>query len=877
MSYTTDVIPLAYGLDLVEPKPLADTGSLSLCKNYEITDKSGLRRIDGFERFDGRLGGECDRFWKISVSSPVGSASLGDVLAVDTFGAIGTTTGIPSSQLGVFVLGVVVEVVNSSTYIVGVINEELFPVQRDEDDFVTNLASGVVRKLFRLNKTNKTLVELGTISVVQDLRFYASNPDDQYNRKLTYMAYLRSTVQALPGPAVMTYHHKGIDYAAVGAPTMELRGNQSGAIVITSLPTTTVGNSFNSATARLLGYQIITINGEDRVTLSYEDLNTGSWQAALANPGTTVTGLTGTIGGGAIGSGGRALALFGLGYNPDQAVIYYSADEQEQASNSLFSNIHPGWKQLDHGWTFSFNNGSSHSHHADIIPKYERGNGVPTPGVFTYWISDGTTTFTCELNTYALTSGGFATHNAAGTMQVTKVTRIAGTGQFFTTGFAIYDDPVIGPTHKVADITSVPSYNFLPGLSRLQAASSRYVLIDYNFYGLEELDAVYGANGASKAFYFNDDRLVFINDGGAATDYPRHIDRLSSSLALGYANGVVRASAVGEPWNFSGVDGAYEAAMGYPVRGLQAMAGDTLGVFCANGVFAIQGTNVDNYQKRTLLPRAGAIEYTVVSMGDIVFCSHAGVVALSQSDKYGDFVGVPISYKLSPLIRPKTSKRDAIVAAIPVRTKNQYKVFSADGDIFTFTFNEGKPVQGTTQTMYVGLTSLTDVIGREFVPLALSSILDHNGEETILASHYSPTSRSTSNFVYKLNAGWGFDGKAIPAEFNVNWYFAQNPFGNKIIRKIRVDGVSKGRSTLRITTAKDYENEYQSTLINASLPIRPEYIQINDTPYTTMANVAERGLNISVKVLHSPSIDFPEPPHTIQTLFIQFTPAKVDA
>ncbi len=876
MSYTNDVIPLAYGLDLVEPKPLAASGSLAVCRNYEITDKAGLRRIDGFERFDGRLGGECDKYWQVSVSSPVGSASLGDVLAVDTFGAIGTTTGIPSNQLGVFVLGVVVQVVNSTSYIVAVINEDLFPVVRDEDSYVTSLATGVDRRLFRLNKSTKTLVELGNLSLVRDLRFFATSPQDQYTKALSYMTYLRSTVSSLPGPAVMTYRHKGINYAAAGANTLELRGSSAGAIVVSSVPNTVVGNSFNGATARVLGYEVITISGEDRVVISYEDLNTGSWDLAAAAAGTTITGLTATIGGVSLG-GGLSLVIFGKGYSPDKAVMFTCGAEQAESVSDYFASIHGGWKFFNTGWAFSFDTGNSHVSGQDEIPKYERGLSIPTPGTFQYWISDGTNTFTVDLNTYKVASGAFSAGNAVGTMQVTKVVRVAGTAPMFTVGYSVYNSATLTTPNRVAVITSAPSYNFLPGISALQRASSRYVASDYNYYGLEDLDAVYVATGASKAFYFNRERLIFINDSTPDTEYPRHTDRIANSLALGYADGMVRISVTGEPWNYSGIDGAAEFAMGYPVRGLLSMPGDTLGVFCSNGVFAIQGSVPDNFLKRVILPKTGAVEYTAVSLGDIVFCSHSGVVALSQSDKYGDFVGIPISYKLSPIIRPKTSANGAIVCAIPIRTKNQYKIFSADGDIFTFTFNEGRPVQGTTQTLYLGLENFTDVNGKEFVPLALSSVLDHDGIETVLASHYSPTSRVASNYLYRLDSGWGFDGKAIKAEFDVNWYFAGNPFGYKVMRKVRVDGVSRGLASLRITTAKDYENEYQSTLINASIPDRQDFIKQGDTPYTNMANVAERGLNVSIKVLHEPSINAPEPSHTLQTLFIQFTPTKVDA
>ena len=50
MSYTSDVIPLAFGLDLVEPKPLAQSGSLASCVNSELAGRNASSSADSSER-----------------------------------------------------------------------------------------------------------------------------------------------------------------------------------------------------------------------------------------------------------------------------------------------------------------------------------------------------------------------------------------------------------------------------------------------------------------------------------------------------------------------------------------------------------------------------------------------------------------------------------------------------------------------------------------------------------------------------------------------------------------------------------------------------------------------------------------------------------
>src|SRR5690606_31568564 len=49
-------IRLTAGLDFSSAKVSAESGSLSDCYNHEHTDREGYRRVDGFERFDGRYG-----------------------------------------------------------------------------------------------------------------------------------------------------------------------------------------------------------------------------------------------------------------------------------------------------------------------------------------------------------------------------------------------------------------------------------------------------------------------------------------------------------------------------------------------------------------------------------------------------------------------------------------------------------------------------------------------------------------------------------------------------------------------------------------------------------------------------------------------------
>jgi hypothetical protein len=775
--YAKDVIPLDYGLDLVEPKPLARSGSLSECRNYEITDRSGLRRIDGFERFDGRLGGEADVFWRIG-HDPA-TYSPGDILVIDTFGTFNGTQTTQSDGYEIF--GVVVQAVSSTFSVVAVINDGLFPVTRNDDGYITGLATATSRTLYRANKTTKALTAMGNLASVQDIVFSSTSAQDHYNSIKSYKDYLRSTVSQLNGTVLAAYTYKGVHYAVV--------------------------NEIGNQTAKL----------------------------------------------------------------------YYCASEVVEANSPSISGIHGGWRLLDMGYTCQFDAGKNTGTNV-VWNKVEKGLGfegfTTAP---TYYLTNGSSVFSATLVSYYIVSGTLAGGDAVGHLQFGNLVKISGPATLPGDNYNVYVNTTYTEPNRICAVNGAFTAQTLPGRAQLQERASRYQLFDNNFYATEGLGAVFGVSGASRPFYFNTQYFAYIFTQPTESVFARHISKISDSLAVGYPDGRVTVSVPGEPWNYSGQDGAYEAGFGHPCRGLLQLQGDTLAVFTSKGVYAIQGTTVDNFVPRTLSPKVGTIEYTVEQLVDAIFVSPSGVMTLSQTDKYGDFAGEPVSYKVNPLLRKKTSKEGSIVAATVVRNKNQYRVFSADGRIFTFTLREGKGFEPTTQTYYVGRQSNLDSAGREFIPMALSSVLDENGEEYVLASHYAPYSRTTSNYVYRLEKGWGFDGTAIPAEFAVNWYFAQDPFMNKVMRKVRVDGISLGRASLVVRTAKDYDNAYSATSVRASLPKTAEYIQVNETPYTAMANVEERGLNIAVKVEHLPEFGNIEPSHTVQTLFIQFTGAKSDA
>lgn len=519
-----------------------------------------------------------------------------------------------------------------------------------------------------------------------------------------------------------------------------------------------------------------------------------------------------------------------------------------------------------------------------------------------YYITDDATTATnvvsADLVSYVTTSGSIANRTGTGKMQFTNIQPVAGNKTTILKGDTIHPDDASISTATIlakvddnagADTGEVGMVlNGLPTRQDLIDASSRYQFITANFYARDDWDGFYGVSGAGKAFSFGEFipeeseglqqyiTKITTNTITDEDDKPRHIAFHSYALALGFRDGMVRFSVPGEPENFSGTDGAAEIGVGDKVTGLLPLVGTTLAVYCENSIHSIVGTDSDSFQAQVLVPESGAIEYTAVNIGGIpIHCDTNGITTLEQSQKYGNFQGFRQSFKISPWVIPRMT-RDldlfslnqgaGVVCAIPVRSKNQYRLFFRDGKVLVMTINADGSNAFTFSQYYLG----GDTDGY-FVPFAHSSQIDENGRERVHMSHYSPHSTATSNYVYEFDRGWSFDGNWFPAYFTTNWFF-RNPFQATTVNKVRVDGLTRGLGYGRITVGKDYdEDSYTINDQDISLPFSPaSTMWVDYRAKDAMSNVAKSGRSLSFKVFKDEEETIIHPPVCYQVLLVQY-------
>jgi hypothetical protein len=93
----TTYYPMAGGLDLVTPSLQKSPGRCIDALNYEPTTVGGYRRINGYERFDGRPSPTAASYWVIGITL-TGSIANGATVTGATSGATGRALGLYDSN-----------------------------------------------------------------------------------------------------------------------------------------------------------------------------------------------------------------------------------------------------------------------------------------------------------------------------------------------------------------------------------------------------------------------------------------------------------------------------------------------------------------------------------------------------------------------------------------------------------------------------------------------------------------------------------------------------------------------------------------------------------------------------------------------------------
>lgn len=806
MSDASTVVMFEGGLDMVTPIQNTAPGTLVSCLNYEVGPIKGYRRIDGYERFDGSLGGGISTLYRVEFSIYGGPGAVlvpGAVISsgATTYGAV-THVEPPYIYYAPSTPGVLIE--QGSNYSVRLPSTLIYPGE--------------------------------AFSPSQDSRLTSADYDEYITRMRAASSVLRQAVRTAPRNIAGVYFGREHAFAVVDCWTVN-----------------TV-----SASAPLVVGQYVRIFGE-----AYEVADVEGYRASLIHLGQQSY----------VGNDFEIISLAQLSAGTGNLSVVTDISD----------------------WIGDIPYGQPYRVDGEYIPiqptktvTFDTGGAAFGDRVR---IDDGSVWALYDVESYQIDQGTFGTSDAAGVLYLGQLVNASvGFAGTFLSPAEVQD---AAGNVTLADVVSIiPSLWAGTGALRDKATKNMQTFYQwgtYNFKASRGHERIYATSGASRAgwisapesggtYYGN-----IVTDSDILVDRPRYLSyHAGQRLLLAFANGSIQMSAVGEPLNFSGLDGAAEIGNGDNITGVSEAQGDSTIVYGPRTIRRLVGTGTD-LQLNTISSESGAFDYTcAVVAGLPMYINHNGLCSLEQTSAYGDFSNSSISGMLDPFFTPRivqdaySVELGGTVCAFPVRAKNQYRVFLGDGSVVSMaiTATGAQPM----------LSNYAPATGDLRVPLAYSSSVSDIGSEYVLtvwdadraaAAPLPSDNPPASNLIYRMDHGWGFDGLTFDHHIDTTYMFNQDPTFLTIDKAI-LYGMGYGAATLQLRAAgveDDFDQDLSLSVQDISLPRNPEILSRSLKRVMGEVDHANWGRAVKLRIQNIEAAGQPttEPSHFLQStrLFIQ--------
>jgi hypothetical protein len=420
------------------------------------------------------------------------------------------------------------------------------------------------------------------------------------------------------------------------------------------------------------------------------------------------------------------------GSGPIRGVAYFDGVVYAWRNNSaatrldMYQSTSSGWSQVPYYSVFDFNSGSLEMFAGETIVGHTSGA-------------------TALLKAVILLSGSWSAGDAAGYAVFTNMTGAPVTNEL------IYIGGVKHARYQGAYAPIAPLPN------------GRVETVIANVGGTEKL---FGVDGLNRAFSFDGQVYIPIRSG-MTDDTPDHVAFHKQHLFLSFGASL-QFSAIADPYVWSPVLGAGEIVMNDTITNLLVMPGDqtsgALAVYSRNDTSILYGTSSSDFKLSNYNSGTGALPYTAQTMDQSYAMDDRGVLALSTSLNYGNFVTSTLTMNIRPFIQ---ARRNLATASSLSREKGQYRVFFSDRNALYITVLNGK--------------------------LLGSMPVQFNHAVTCCVEGETPDGAATSffgsdnGFVYRLDVGTSFDGAPIPANLNLVFNSSGSPRILKRYRKASIE------------------------------------------------------------------------------------------
>lgn len=825
MADSSVVIPFEGGLDVVTPVQEGSSGILTDCLNYEVGPIKGYKRIDGYERFDGWPDGSVANIYRVFLQPDL---APGNFLTVGAR-VYQTITFVSSTMIGL---------------IVG--------VGDDYYDFMPVIPGAVpiVGKVLAVMDPFHGLTESLVTAPSIDYRDIDTDADVYANRIRALSASMRENVRVFLRPIAGVYFGRERGYVVIDMPvwTWDDPGDML------------VGSYFRYQNK---SYQLVHAAGNkgymmempiapagfasDVVSINYSEMMGG------AGAGVPTTGITPTLDVPEVGS------MYAQPYILPHGEPFFPGQRNPVA--------------LAPAYAVAYTQGSQEF-----------------PDTLTVPFGGGDVQIT--VIDYSVTSGSFDTGDATGVLHFYVSDAFdEWTGLFGEGGFLVDGVTTIG----VMGTLFMPTWAGTAALRPVAWGEQRrdnfthYLWGTFNFLATKDFENVYAVNGYSRAGWIRDvgtERIFgnIVTQEDVTKDNPKYLAfHAGQRLLLGFANGSVQLSAVGNPFNFSGFDGAVEVGNGDDLTGVLEASGDSTLLFGSRTIRRLVGQGTE-LGLATISSAAGAMDYTcAVVAGVPMYVNQNGVCSLDQTSAYGDFKNSALSGAVDPWLTPRivqdisSGELGGVVCAIPVRDKNQYRLFLGDGSVLN--------VSITPQGPQITRSNYRPVPDALRIPIAFSSSVSNTGEEYVLVVWDRARAASgdggvvvelpESDVIYRLDRGWGFDGATFESYVDTAYLFNESPQFLSVTKAI-LYGLGYGYSSLRLQASgveDDFDQPFEVTVQDISMPRTPQVMSRSLRRVMGEVDHANWGRAVKLRISDAKAVGGTntEPSHILQSvrLFVQ--------
>lgn len=361
----------------------------------------------------------------------------------------------------------------------------------------------------------------------------------------------------------------------------------------------------------------------------------------------------------------------------------------------------------------------------------------------------------------------------------------------------------------------------------------------HSFAGAAVSEKLYFVNGAMRCQQYDPDteQLTEITTNlDAGDDKPRHVIAHRQHLFLGYSNGGIQHSDLGDPTTFQASGGAAEIQVGDDVTGFIRLPGNTLGILCRNQINLLGGTSTANWNLATFTDHVGAREGTGQSLPVGMWVDDRGITTLAQTQAFGDFQSGLISNGFNKILRRVMTPSSILMSAIN-RKKSQYRLFNQQGNGLYVTF-DGNRFKGATEIDFSRLGANINTI---------HTADDANGiEHTYMGL--------SDGRVIELDVGPTLDNQPIRSEIKSTWWHAKSPEMLKHWRRVRF--TFRGKPT-SITGTPDYGHAQPNVPDHPEAELQFDYSPASGGYVSGELNLGAQSERMCVELVSDTSIDIP--------------------